>query len=347
MSASQSSRFVRLLDRSDPLARILDLADDAIISVDAQHQIVLFNQGAERMFGYSSEEVFSQPLDILLPPQVAELHRRHIEAFDRSGITARRMGERREILARRKDGTEFPAEASISKVAVEGRLMFTVILRDVTQRTLADSRLKASLREKELLLEEVHHRVKNNLQVVSSLLGLQARSIADIPTRKKFQESQHRIQSMALLHETLYRSDDLERIDFADYSDRLAKQLLISYGASDRIRLITDLEVLRLDMNAAVPCGLIVNELISNSLKYGFPDGNSGEVHLDLHREPTGACLVVWDNGVGLPKGSDWRTAPSLGLRLVRTLSEQLGGSVEVDGRNGTCFTIRFPIGEE
>jgi PAS domain S-box-containing protein len=188
--ASAERSAVRLrepfLDRTDPLARILDLADDAIISVNQRHSIILFNRGAEKMFGYSTQEVYSKPLDILLPQQLAAVHRAHIAAFDQSDITARRMGERREILGRRKDGTEFPAEASISKVAFGGEPMFTVIMRDVTQRALAEERLRASLREKEVLLKEVHHRVKNNLQVVSSLLGLQARLIADLPTRKQF-----------------------------------------------------------------------------------------------------------------------------------------------------------------
>jgi len=147
-SASNPAHSRGLGDRTSRLARIHDLADDAIISVDRHHSIILFNQGAEKMFGYSHAEILTQSLDLLLPAQHAEIHRKHIEHFAKSGVVARRMGERREIMGRRKDGTEFPAEASISKVDTGKETMFTVIMRDVTQRTLAEERLRASLREK-------------------------------------------------------------------------------------------------------------------------------------------------------------------------------------------------------
>jgi PAS domain S-box-containing protein len=332
------------LDRTDPLAKILELTDDAIITVNQDHAIILFNRGAEKMFGYSSEEVYSKPLDILLPPRLAQVHRGHIGAFEQSQAIARSMGERREILGRRKDGTEFPAEASVSKVAFEGEPVFTVIMHDVTQRVLAEERLRASLREKEALLKEVHHRVKNNLQVVSSLLGLQARVIADPVTRKQFEESQYRIQSMALLHETLYQSDNLASIDFSEYIRRLAEQLFRSYGSSRHVQLRIELAELHFHVDAAVPCGLIVNELMSNALKYAFPRGKHGVIRVQLGEvRPGEAELVVADNGVGIPAGVDWSTARTLGLRLVRTLAEQIQGKVELDRSLGTCFRVNFP----
>ncbi len=340
--ASGAANF--FLDRTDPLARILELADDAIISIDRDQRIVLFNQGAERMFGYASDEVCGQPLDVLLPQRVIDLHRHHIADFSSAGISSRRMGERREILGRRKNGEEFPAEASISKVGVNGETMFTVIMRDVTQRTLADERLRASLREKEALLKEIHHRVKNNLQVVSSLLGLQARAIPDEATRRWFKESQNRIHSMALLHESLYQSDNLAQIDFPVYIRQLSDHLFRSYGvANERIHLRAELDNLWLDMDSAVPCGLIINELLSNSLKYAFPDGRSGEVVIELRgRENHMAMLAIGDNGVGLREGVDWTTTRSLGLRLVRTLAQQIGATVEFQGEPGTRFQMTF-----
>jgi len=333
-----------LLSSADPLAKILDLADDAIISVDEQHRIILFNQGAERIFGYSAQEMMGKPLNALLPQRLHDAHERHIQEFKGSPVSARRMGERRDILGRRKDDTEFPAEASISRVTVNNRTMFTVILRDVTQRMIADEKIKTSLREKEALLKEIHHRVKNNLQVVSSLLGLQSRVVTDENTRKMFQESQNRIHSMALLHESLYQSNNLSRIDFPEYIRQLASHLFHSYGVRpERIHLRTDLDRLYLNLDAAVPCGLIINELVSNSLKYAFPDGREGEVRIELHERPDRlARLVVADNGIGLRSDIDWETARSLGLRLVRTLAEQLGAKIEVKSDAGTEVQLTF-----
>lgn len=334
-----------LLTSPHPLAKILDLADDAIISVDTDQNIILFNQGAEKIFGYPAADIMGQPLDVLLPQRLVEIHRRHLKDFGASHVIARRMGERNEILGRRKDGSEFPAEASISKVNVEGRTMYTVILRDVTDRVVAEEKIRTSLREKEALLKEIHHRVKNNLQVVSSLLGLQSRVVTDEQTRKMFQESQNRIHSMALLHESLYQSSNLSKIDFPVYIRQLAAHLFHSYGVGpERIHLRTDLDKLYLNLDAAVPCGLIINELISNSLKYAFPDGRTGEIRVELHEySDQMARLIVADDGVGLSSDIDWETARTLGLRLVRTLAEQLGARIELKTNAGTEVQLTFP----
>jgi len=345
--ANEALAAKRFVDRgfmtpSDPLGKILDLADDAIISVDHEERILLFNQSAERIFGYTPHELVGQPLDVLLPSRPVALHRKRMEGA--ATFAESQSEERIRIVARRKDGTEFTAEASISTVGVNGGSMFTVILRDVTQRLAADEKLHQALREKEALLKEIHHRVKNNLQVVSSLLGLQFRDAADERTRTMFRESQNRIHSMALLHEILYQSNTFSRVNLPDYIRQIAAHLFSSYGiGADRIRLLTNLETMSLNVDSAVPCGLIINELVSNSLKYAFPEGRRGEVRIDLHARQSGmARLVVADDGIGLQGHVDWATARSLGLRLVRSLAEQLGAEVEVQSAAGTQIQLTF-----
>lgn len=346
-AAPQGQGETGLLSSDGLLSRILDIADDAIISIDQNQRIIVFNQGAEKVFGYSAREVFNQPIDMLLPEGFAAQHRRHVREFAESPIAARRMGERGEISGRRKDGSSFPAEASISKLDSGGRRIYTVILRDVTQRRAADEKIRASLREKEVLLQEIHHRVKNNLQVVSSLLSLQSRGVLDEQTRQQFKESQNRVHSMALIHEQLYQSPSLSQINYAQYIRQLAAHLFRSYRvSSSRIELQTHIDDLQLSVDAAVPCGLIINELVSNSLKYGFPNGRGGVIRIELRWRPDGrTTLTVADNGVGLPEEVGFWNTQTLGLRLVGTLVKQLEGSVEVDRSEGTSVHVTFQMG--
>jgi len=334
-----------LLKSAGPLAKILDLAEDAIISIDTNQRIILFNQGAEKIFGYKRDEILGEPLDTLLPARFIEAHRHYIEEFSASPVSARTMGERRELFGRRKGGIDFPAEASISKAKVEEGWLFTVILRDITQRKIADEAIRTSLREKEVLLKEIHHRVKNNLQVVSSLLGLQSRAIEDGALRKMFQESQNRVHSMALIHESLYQSANLSEIDFPAYIDQLGEYLFRSYGIdSTRVKLEAFIDQLRLTIDSAVPCGLIINELVSNCLKYAFPGGRNGKIRIEMHEDDKHSIrLAVSDNGVGLPDGAGG--SKSLGLRLVRTLADQLGATVEMTSSGGARTVLTFQAG--
>ena len=217
-------------------------------------------------------------------------------------------------------------------------------VRDITERKTAEDRLQASLREKEVLLREIHHRVKNNMQIISSLLNLQSRHIQDPGVLEVFKESQRRIRSMALIHERLYQSADLSRIEFSQYLDNLTHRLLHSYQVdSDRIRLSLHTEEVFLNVNTAIPCGLIVNELISNALKHAFPDGRRGEVAVELHRNEGGEFLLrVRDNGVGFPKTLDFRRTETLGMQIVVTLVDQIDGTIEMGASGGTDFQIRF-----
>jgi PAS domain S-box-containing protein len=334
-----------LLGSSDPLARILDLAEDAIVTVCQQQRIILFNQGAEKIFGYAAGDVRGQPLEILLPARFTEIHCAHIRDFAASQETARRMAERSKIFGRRQNGQEFPAEASISKARVDNEWIFTVMLRDITERKNADEILRASLREKETLLKESHHRVKNNLQVVSSLLGLQSRAAADDSTRKILHESQNRIHSMALLHERLYQSQNLSEIDCADYIAQVSAHLFRSYGvSSSRIRLHVRVDRKHMTIDSALPFGLILNELLSNALKYAFPHGREGQVCILLQDGPDGHTrLIVRDDGVGLPADLNIWSTRSLGLRLVRILAGQLDAAISVKSDRGTEISLTLP----
>ncbi len=218
-----------------------------------------------------------------------------------------------------------------------------VMHEDITERKRAEDQIKASLEEKEVLLREIHHRVKNNLQIISSLLNLQSRYIKDKQVLHVFKESQNRIKSMALIHERLYQSKDLARIDFAEYVRSLIADLFRSYKADyDLITLKTNIDDVFLGIDTAIPCGLIINELVSNSLKYAFK-GGQGEIRIDLHSEKEGKfTLIVSDSGLGLPKDLDFRNTESLGLQLICTLVDQLQGTIGLDRTGGTKFKIAF-----
>jgi len=218
-----------------------------------------------------------------------------------------------------------------------------VMHEDITERKRAEDQIKASLEEKEVLLREIHHRVKNNLQIISSLLNLQSRYIKDKQVLHVFKESQNRIKSMALIHKKLYQSKDLARIDFAEYVRSLIADLFRSYKADyDLITLKINIDDVFLGIDTAIPCGLIINELVSNSLKYAFK-GGQGEIRIDLHSEKEGKfTLIVSDSGLGLPKDLDFRNTESLGLQLICTLVDQLQGTIGLDRTGGTKFKIAF-----
>ena len=217
-------------------------------------------------------------------------------------------------------------------------------MQDISERILSEKAVQDSLREKEVLLREIHHRVKNNMQVISSLFNLQSEHIKDESARRMLKEGQLRIRSMALIHEKLYKSRDLSKIDFGDYLRSLTDHLFQFFRVgAERIRLETDLEDVSLDVNSAVPCGLLVSELVTNALKHAFPGDRKGLVRIGLHRGETGTVeLRVADDGVGFPEAVDFRCTESLGLQIVTLLVGQIEGTIELDRKTGTAFTIAF-----
>lgn len=214
-----------------------------------------------------------------------------------------------------------------------------VAIREQTER-----KLEAALAEKEVLIKEIHHRVKNNLQIISSLLNLQSNAASDPQILAQFQDSRSRVRSMAFIHERLYRSRDLAHVNFGEYLRDLAHDLLQSYRAQNQsVVLKVHVDDIHLDIDTAIPCGLIITELVSNALKHAFPDGRNGEVNVEMRCSSTSQYqLAVWDDGVGIPAEMDYRKMNSLGLQLVNNLTRQLGGAVKVQSP-GTRFTICFP----
>jgi two-component sensor histidine kinase len=242
------------------------------------------------------------------------------------------------------------AAAERTEMCVE-RLQNMDALRDMSKelerRVDARTReLKAALTEKEVLLKEIHHRVKNNLQVISSMLNLQAMHISDPAAQAVFAESQGRVQSIALVHETLYESRDLSSVDFAEYIHTLVTTVMQAQMTPDRnISTVIDSDGVLLPVSCAIPCGLIINELVTNSLKHAFPHSTSGVIRVSLHtREGNQVELVVADDGVGLDPDLDPRRVTSLGLDLVYTFAEQLSADVELQRHGGTMFKFVFAV---
>lgn len=211
-----------------------------------------------------------------------------------------------------------------------------------TEHKQTENQIKTSLKEKETFLKEIHHRVKNNLQIIHSLLSLQAEYLNDKQDKSLFRQTQNRIKTMALIHEKLYTSQDFVNIDFREYIQNLSAHLLRSYSVASRIGLRIEVEKITLDIDRAVPCSLVINELVTNSIKHAFSNDKKGCITIDFHTNKKDYVLSVQDNGKGLPENLDYRNTESLGLQLVCALAEQLHGKVRLSRSKGTKFTITF-----
>jgi PAS domain S-box-containing protein len=349
------------------LLNAVESSDDAIVTGSPDGTITSWNKGAEQVYGYSAEEILGKNLSILEPDGLKGETRYLIEKI--------KQGEkiqRYETSRLKKDCTIMNVSVTLSPVLdTSGELVaISVISRDITDRVKAEKLLAKAENARK---KEIYHRIKNNLQVISSLLDLQAEKFRDrecvdnSEVLKAFMESHDRVMSIALIHEELHEGRGNDKLNFSPYLERLVKNLFQTYRLENvNTKLNIDLEKnIFLDMDTAVPLGIIINELVSNSLKYAFLGKDKGEIQIKLCKEESRECtskipgsekvgckstnfiLTVSDNGVGMPESFNFENSDSLGLQLVTILVDQLGGELELKRHNGTEFTIRFAIVEE
>ncbi len=339
---SERKRVEEALRESEESYRsLVETSPDAIF-LHEEGKFVYLNPAAVRLFGAGcAEEMYGKNAFDIVHPDDRETIQSRTQFIEATGISV----PLKEIRILRADGTTVDVEATAGISYYRGKKVAQVIQRDITERKRAEEKIRASLKEKEVLLKEIHHRVKNNLQIVSSLLYLQAMRTEHPGAVSALSESRNRIRSMALIHERLYQSPNLASVDMAEYTRNLVSDLKHSYKTEQsfvRLKLHTD--DIPLGINEAIPCGLIINELVSNALKHAFPMGRDGEITISLHRDGANrATLTVSDNGIGFPEHVDFRKSPSLGLTLINSLVEQLDGTIELNRRGGTAFTITFP----
>lgn len=319
---------------------IFEHAHDAIIIFSPDNEIVLdVNQRACEIYGFPRVEFIGMSLESISK----DVSRG--EAKLREVLQCRRYLNF-ETVQYKKSGEEMLLEINASVIDYRGKTAVLTLNRDISERRQAEQQIKNSLKEKEILLKEIHHRVKNNLQIILSLLDLQAESLEDPETLRVFQDSKDRIRSMALIHENLYQSEDLGRIDISDYVGKLVEYFWGLYGGLGvSINPMLQVENISLGIDTALPIGLILTELFSNSLKYAFPGGDGGTIDIRLYKTGDGELTLNFeDNGVGFPDGVDFYNSRSLGLQLVNILANQVNGTVDFSGDRGVCFKLTFPF---
>jgi PAS domain S-box-containing protein len=318
---------------------LAELLPQPLFETNLEGDITFTNRIGLKIFGYTQEDLDNElnMLNFIDPKD----HVRGLENYHR-----RLMGELtvEEYNAKKKDGSIFPILIYSNVIKQDDKVIGTRgIIVDLSEIKNVENNLKASLNEKEILLREIHHRVKNNMQIISSLLNLQTRYVDDEETVNVLKESQNRVRSMAIIHENLYQSEDLMHINFVDYIKSLVFNLFYSYNIEKtQIKPLLKIEDISLNIETAVPCGLIISELISNSLKYAFPNGMKGEIIVSLKSEKDNYQLCICDNGIGLPEDINFNNIKTLGLLLVNSLTEQIDGKVTIHRDQGTQYKIIF-----
>lgn len=320
-------------------AELLNLTHEAIFVHGLDSKILFWNKGACEMYGWKQKEVLGKSSHEILKTKFPEPLEDVMKKVRDDGYW------NGELVHNTRKGDELIVNSHWTlKSDEDGNPVSILELNsDITHQKMVENEIKASLQQKKLLLQEIHHRVKNNLQIISSLLNLQESYVEDDEALNVLQESQNRVLSMAMIHEMLYDSKDLSTVNFSSYIQNLVYDLFNSYGINtSNVNLHLKVDEIHLNIETAVPCGLIISELVSNCLKYAFPE-KCGNLNIDFHpRDLDEFELIIEDDGIGLPEDMNYKNTDSLGLRLVNSLVEQLDGSIELDKSHGTKFIIRF-----
>jgi PAS domain S-box-containing protein len=318
---------------------LFQMSPDALVILSNDDRVIQINQEFTNLFGYREMEAVGSLInDLIVPQELKE------EALVYTKSVAERKRVRFESVRCHKNGTKINIECIGKPIMLKGnQLAVMAIYRDISERIIAKKRIEQELEEKDILLKEVHHRVKNNMQIISSLLNMQKKMITDPAIIELFTNTQNRVKSMSLIHERIYRSKDLSSIDIKNYITRLVMNLFISYEIyQDRIKLDLHIEDIPINMNEAVPLGLILNELISNALKHAFPGDRKGNLKISFTRDNDRKILIVADDGVGSKVDLNFADPKTLGVRLLGSLSDQLRGEISYKKEGGSIFTLIF-----
>ena len=332
---------------------IFDNTGTATIIIDESEEISLANTEFEKLSGYSKEELNNGKkwADFIFEEDKKEIEEYYNKLI--SNFVNNPTYNSESYLGSNNSPGNFECKFVDKKgqlknilliiVRIPGTKKILASLMDVTEQRKAEEQLKKSLGEKEMLIKEIHHRVKNNLMVISSLLSLQSQYIKNKDDLEMFEKSKSRAKSMALIHERLYQSKDLKRIDFGEYIEKMATDMFNTYISDpEKINLEIDVENAMLDINTTIPLGLILNELLNNSIKYAFPDGRKGTIRVVFSKRGEYFQLTVEDDGIGFPDNIEFENTDSLGLQLINSLTEQIDGTINLNTNNGASITISF-----
>ncbi len=328
------------LKESEKYWRLLaEKMEEAVAIADSERVIFFWNRGAELIFRYQAKEAIGQSLLSLF----SESYRHQIQQeLEQALVTGKPpfQGKWVEVVGLRKDWSKFALEIHLSPFLIQNKTMFILLARDITEKRKTEETLKASLQEKEKLLDEIQRQMKNNLQAIFGLMDLKFEFLREKQTLRMLKESHDRLRAIALMKEKLEKAQSLGKIDFKSYISHLAKRLMEVFEvAPEEIQVEVDIASLLLDIKTAILCGLIVTELMSNALKYAFPAGRKGLIHLKAYSmSPEKLFLAVSDNGIGLPADINLRSPKTLGLQIVRDLVRQLRGTMRVTRQKGTKY---------